>query len=316
MKSIIQLKKEEEVSASREDRRNKIESYFLSLKKEREENAENEKISYYRKNTAKLSRRPRNNGTFDLSESEFQASRNNFTTPNLNTESRLTQPNLAAGESTANFEQSPGDSVIKNDETVGGILLQRLKSLHWPKVHFYKITYVIFFPYYFLFTVTMPKLKVFISVKEAYFGFIFCILFLIGLTTTYYFVVSAATTYWEISNGLSGLISAGVSVNYLIYCLDFASHNDKYFNISIQEMMIVTFSVMMSLSVGHDLLFSQTVHVTSQANLLIAGGILASNGLVFIIQSIFMPESIPHWLHVVFFGVVGSYVGFVIVARV
>lgn len=315
MKSIIQLKKDEEISASREDRRNKIESYFLSLKKEREENFEIEKINDLRRNTTRANRKQRNNTTFDLSESELRPSRNVLTNPNINTEPRLTQQNLP-GDSAMNFDKRSLDTTNKEEDSIGQILRQRFNSLHWPKNHFYKITFFIFFPYYFVFAITMPKLKVFISVKEAFFGFIFCLIFLIGLTVMYYFFVSAATNYWAITDGLSGLISSGISINYLIYCLSFTSHNDKYFNISIQEMMITKISVAMSFSLLFDLLFGQAMLKTSQTNLMITGGILASNGLVFFLLSLIMSEKIQQWLHVIFFGLISGYIAFAVVAKV
>ncbi len=315
MKSIIQLKKDEETTAFREDRRNKIESYFMSLKKEKEEDVEKDKMIDWERDTGKMSRRQRNNQTFDLSESELRPSRYNLTNQNFPSEPRLTQPNLT-GESVTTFERVNQDSTVRNNETLGQILWQRLKSLHWPKKHFYKITYLVFFPYYFLFALTIPKLKHFVSIKQTFFGFIFCLLFFIGLTVVFYFIVSAMTTHWAIGNGLSGLMSAGVSVNYLIYCISFTSHSEKYFNISVQEMIIVKTAIAMCLSIFYDLLLKQVQVVTSRSNLLIAGSILVSNGLVMFLLSLIMAEKIPAWLHVVFFGLVSGYATFVVLVQV
>lgn len=315
MKAIIQLKKEEDVSVSREDRHNKIESYFLSLKKEREEHYEVNKINELKKSIAKSNKRPQKNTTFDWSESELRASRNILTNPNINTELRLTQQNLE-GESATTFEKGSLDPTVKEEGSIRDLLRTRLRSIHWPKNYFYRFTFVLFFPYYFLFAITMPKLKSFISIKEAFFGFLFCMIFLIGLTVVYYLFVSAATDYWEIRGALSGLISSGVNINYLIYCLSFTSHTEKYFNISIQEMLITKISIGMSFSLLKDLLLGQVELKISQVDLAAMSGILASNGLLFFILSLLAHEKINQWLHLVFFGLIAGYVVYAIISQV
>jgi hypothetical protein len=302
MKSIIQLKKEEENIANREERKNKIESYYQSLKREKEEIIESQK-AIVRRMTARVTKKPKLNATFDLSENEIRQTQQTFTSPHINTETNLTQQYIKDNSST--FEkrivESPG-----LDFTYMQILKLRLNTIHMPKKIFNKILYIVFFPFYFIFLVSMPSLKTVINVREAYFGFLICIAYLISLSLLFEAIVSTSSTFWNFGYGSYGLLASVLCWSYLIYCASFGIHAEKYFNISVQEMMILQITILMGVSAIYDF-FQTNFMKTTTVNMLLVVSVLFCNGIFFTILSVFLQKGISRWIMMVFFSIFASY---------
>jgi hypothetical protein len=200
------------------------------------------------------------------------------------------------------------DSYETNFSEVFTVVKLRFQGIEWPSGVLPRVNFVTFLPFYLLFSMTIPSMKTKISTRQAYFGLLACITFLIGLVTLLYLVVNDSTRYWRINPGLTSLIYSLLGLNYFIYCRSLGNAANRFFNISIQEMLIVQIALLMTISSLNDILFTQLTVSLSLGEIGYPLLVLVGNSVLFAVLSVIFAERIPWPAIQVFVVVLVGYV--------
>lgn len=295
LKTIIRARDQMETEELRQERQKKIQSHYQSLLVEKQS-----KIDEAHKQRVKV-REERLTNLNSVSQMQVtQLDQHNSSRQDGHQQSAELLHYLASRKENSKTKDSCQTLIFGS---VYHILKSRFNSLEWPDGFLQKASYVFFFPFHFSFTMMIPNMKIKVSIRQGFFGLLACFILMIGMTILIYLSVNDSARYWKINPGLTGLIYSLLGLNYLIYCASLGVSANRFFNISIQEMLIVQATLLMTISCFNDILFTKLTLNLSLQKMVYPLAVLLANSFLFSILSFIFAEGIP-WLILQLFAVI------------
>jgi len=295
MKSIIQLQKEEDLNFLRNERRQKIESHFRTLTRS---NSLAVQLTVHQPKQVNSSRvfkqsdeKSKYAQSVTRSEKKYDKLRSGFYIEDGEAEV------LSEGESKDENQGSrPGSDIEIKDNHVRGFLMQRLQRLRFPTKLIPRILFIAFFPWYLFFSLATPNIKMSVRLKDMFFGTLACLILLVGLVFGLFFACSTLHTYSGLGEFGVAAINSGMTIGFFLYCLKFNSHKDYLYVITVQEGVIMEFTLCLFGASVADMLGTVPVNNLTVLKGIVSFQFITVFSLLHFLLSLFCKERIHHWL--------------------
>lgn len=308
MKSIIQLQKEEDFNFLKNERKQKVESHFRILMRNRILAIEPPKTVEKKQLNLKMYKTHDDENERvklpSFSEKKLDPSRQ-LASVKTNSLDQMSFKNI--NELKQNEEHIDSSIEIKDNQDVG-FFLNRLKRLQFPIRWYKRILFVVFFPWHLLFSLILPNIKMVIRLKDLFFGTISCVLLITGLVFGIYFCNTTMNTFSNLNSLTIASINSSMSLSFLFYCLKFENHKELLLGVSLEELVIFEVSFFMFIgSISHMVNGDLTV-LSSVIDLSITLSFLGSFVVLYIVFSFLFRERIPFWILPLNVFIVAGYV--------
>ena len=242
MKAVIQLQREEDSNFLRNKRRQKVESHYRVLVRNKHMTIDlirkpERKVQSYRtyKNAGEKMESIKG---ISMSEKRFENAKSVFY-------DKMKSGELESVGSSEEHEEAEGvGSLIEiRDNEEMGFFVKRLQRIRLPKNKLNRVMYLLFFPWHLMFSLLIPNIKMTVRLKDMFFGTITCLILLALLAFGIFSVSNTYQHYFGLNSFGFGGINCGMLLGFFLYCLKFENHKELMFFISMEEVAAVEISV-------------------------------------------------------------------------